>query len=116
MTKLSKEKLDSLKKASSKKKKQWIKVGMSTCGIAAGADKTFKILKDEVKKRDLDISVEQCGCAGMCFAEPLVEIRVEGMPKVTYGRVNEEAAHAIIDKHVCQRRLLNDHIYNAEVD
>jgi (2Fe-2S) ferredoxin len=116
MTKLTKEKLDTLMKTSKNKKSQWIKVGMSTCGIAAGADKAFKVLKEEIEKRGLDVSVEQCGCAGMCFAEPLVEVAIKGMPQVTYGKVNEETAYSIIDKHVCGKRLLNDHIFNVKVD
>jgi len=116
MPKLTKEQLDNLMKSSQKKKNQWIKVGMSTCGIAAGADKALKVLKEEVKKRGLDVAVEQCGCAGKCFAEPLVEVAIEGMPQVTYGKVDEETAHAIIDKHVCGKRLINDHIFNVKAD
>ena len=116
MPKLTKEQLDNLMKTSAKKTKQWIKVGMSTCGIAAGARKALKILKEEAEKRELTITIGQCGCLGMCFAEPLVEVAVEGMPRVIYGKVDEETAHAIIDKHVCGKRLLNDHIFNIKAD
>ncbi len=116
MPKLTPEKLDSLMNDLKKEKKQWIKVGMSTCGIAAGADKAMEMLKKEVKKQGLKIAVEQCGCAGKCFAEPLVEVAVEGMPTVTYGNVGEETASDIINEHVLGKRLLNDHIFNAKRD
>ena len=116
MPKLNPEKLDELSKKLQGTKKNLIKVGMSTCGIAAGAGKAMDILKKEVKNRKLDIEVEQCGCAGMCYAEPLVEVAVEGMPTVTYGKVDAETARDIIEKHICGKRLLNDHIYNAKRD
>ncbi len=116
MPKLTPEKLDSLMNDLKKEKKQWIKVGMSTCGIAAGADKTLRVLRQEAEKQGLKIKVGQCGCAGKCFAEPLVEVAVRGMPTVTYGKVDEKTASDIINKHVLGKRLLNDHIFNAERD
>ncbi len=116
MPKLNPEKLDALSKKLQEPKKNLIKVGMSTCGIAAGAGKAMEILKKEIKDRKLDIKVEQCGCAGRCYAEPLVEVAVEGMPTVTYGKVDTETARDIVEKHICGKRLLNDHIFNAKRD
>jgi len=109
--KLTDEKLDEIKNNLHKKGENWIKVGMSSCGIAAGADVVFDVMTSEVKKRNLNVSVKKCGCAGSCFAEPLVEVSIEGMPQVVYGRVNEETAREIIDKHICGKRLINDHVY-----
>ena len=89
----------------------WIKVGMSTCGIAAGADEVLQTLKDEVKKRNVEIDIKKCGCVGMCYAEPLVEVKIDGLPPVTYGRVNKEIAMKIVEKHVCGKMLVNDSIF-----
>ncbi|HNV24183.1 MAG TPA: (2Fe-2S) ferredoxin domain-containing protein [Candidatus Omnitrophota bacterium] len=113
MQKLSVQKLDEMKK-SFQQKKNWIKVGMSTCGIAAGADKTYQALEQEIKAHQLNISLEKCGCAGMCFAEPLVEVCVEGMPRVTYGLVDENKAKDIINIHVLNHFLVNDSIYGIK--
>ncbi len=50
-----------------------IKVGMASCGIAAGAS--------EVKEKIAEIAPEEeiveVGCIGHCYAEPLVEIETE---------------------------------------
>lgn len=89
----------------------WIKVGYSTCGIAAGADEIFRILEEEVKSRNLNVKILKCGCAGACSAEPLVEVNVEGVPHVFYGKVDKETAHKIMDEHVCQKKLVDNHIY-----
>ena len=114
MPKLTKDQLNKMKNESSKEKSNWIKVGMSTCGIAAGADVVLETLKTEVKKRDLDIEVGQCGCAGKCYAEPLVEVCSEGLPQVIYGNVDAKTAIDIIERHVGNKQLLNDHIYNVK--
>jgi (2Fe-2S) ferredoxin len=95
------------------KSDNWIKVGLSTCGIAAGADEVFKTLVEEVKKRNLDISVKRTGCTGMCYAEPLVEVKVDGMPMVMYGKVTKDIAHKILEEHVCAKHLVKDAIFEC---
>ncbi|OGW81494.1 MAG: hypothetical protein A3G33_07950 [Omnitrophica bacterium RIFCSPLOWO2_12_FULL_44_17] len=113
MKKLTKDDLQAIKQEELKKETaNWIKVGLSTCGIAAGAQDIYDFLVEEVKKRNLGVSIQRCGCAGMCYAEPLIEVKVEGMPKVFYGKVNKETAMKIVEKHIGGKILVNDHIYD----
>ena len=88
---------------------------MSTCGIAAGADEVFATLVEEAKKRNLRIEIKKCGCVGMCFAEPLVEVAVDGLPPVIYGKVNKEIAVKILEKHVAGKILVNEYIFDLKV-
>ena len=92
-------------------KADWIKVGMSTCGIAAKADEVYATLLEEVKKRNLQIEIKKSGCLGMCYCEPNIEVCITGMPTVIYGKVDKEIAIKIIDKHVCGKMLVNDNIF-----
>ena len=55
-----------------------IKIGMASCGLAAGANDIYNAVKDYQKVSDIDISLEKTGCIGMCFAEPLMEIIADG--------------------------------------
>jgi len=105
------DKLESIKKKADEAGMSFIRVGMSTCGIAAGADDAYKVLEEEIAKRGLKIALKKCGCLGMCFAEPLVEVCVEGCPPIIYGKVDKAAAHRIVEEHLCAGRILNDHIY-----
>jgi NADH:ubiquinone oxidoreductase subunit F (NADH-binding)/(2Fe-2S) ferredoxin len=73
-----------------------IKVGMSTCGLAAGADAVFTALGQEVTARGLDARVARTGCAGMCSMEPLVEVKLPDQPAVMYGEVTPEFARQIV--------------------
>jgi NADP-reducing hydrogenase subunit HndB len=76
-------------------------VGMGTCGIAAGARDTMKAILDVIEKDELSgIIVTQTGCIGQCDKEPIVQIMIGDQPKVTYGKVNPEAARRIMKEHV----------------
>ena len=111
MAKLTKQDLDKIKATHQDDGRDWIKVGMSTCGIAAGADKVYETFVEEIKKRKLNIQVKKCGCQGMCYSEPSVEVRVKGLPDVIYGRVDKEGVIKILDQHVCASVLVKDAIY-----
>jgi NADH-quinone oxidoreductase subunit F len=82
-----------------------ITVGMATCGISAGADKTF----EKLKAANLGIMLDPVGCAGMCYAEPIVTVRQKGVYSI-YGYVTEGKAdlliQAIRNNIVCTELLL----------
>jgi NADP-reducing hydrogenase subunit HndB len=111
---LTKNQLDDIRQRGQKPDGDWIKVGMSTCGIAAGAQQTFETLRNQVKQKNLPVRVERCGCAGQCYAEPLVEVAVNGVPQVVYGRVDVETAVKIIEQHVIGKSLVSEHIYSVK--
>jgi NADP-reducing hydrogenase subunit HndB len=115
MNKLTRADLEKTAAASKKEAKNFIRVGMSTCGIAAGALDVFNTLADEAKKRNIQIDIKKCGCLGMCFAEPLVEVNIEGVPSVVYGRVNKEIATKIMEKHVAGKMLVNEYIFDLKL-
>lgn len=114
MDKLTPQSLENIFNKNSEKQKNCIRVGMSTCGIAAGAEEVFKVLSEELKKRSIQIEIKKCGCVGMCFAEPLVEVSVEGLPTVIYGKINKEKAIEIVEKHIVSKKLVDDYIFDLE--
>jgi NADH:ubiquinone oxidoreductase subunit F (NADH-binding)/(2Fe-2S) ferredoxin len=75
-----------------------IKVGMSTCGLAAGAEPVFAALQEEVKTRGLDWRVTRTGCAGMCSLEPLVEVRLPGQEPVTFGAMTPALTRELVSE------------------
>jgi len=88
--------------------KTLIKVGMASCGIAAGARPVYEALKESAATRD-DVEIKEVGCIGLCFHEPLVEIEQDGR-KVLYGEVSPEKAREIFDKHVVGKTPLEENI------
>ncbi len=77
-----------------------IAVGMSSCGIAAGARAVFDAVAKDVAARGLGWKVASTGCIGACHAEPLVEVRPADGSRHLYGNVDESKAKRIVDEHL----------------
>lgn len=87
-----------------------VRVGLGTCGIAAGGDKVWAVLDQEIRSRELDVNMVSTGCIGMCFAEPLVEVCLPGQPRIIYGNVTPEIAAAIVRLHLQGGSLLRNNV------
>jgi NADH-quinone oxidoreductase subunit F len=95
-------------------KKPRVLVGLASCGIAAGAQKTFDKI-NEIKKADnLDMEVKKTGCIGMCYREPLVEI-VDESGSYLYGEVDEKKAVEILDKHIENEEPIKDYVVKTDL-
>jgi len=62
-------------------------VGTGTCGLSAGAGKVIEALR----KNPGEYELSGTGCIGMCFVEPLLEVR-DGDSRRIYGEVTPEMA------------------------
>ena len=90
-----------------------IVIGMGTCGIAAGAKETFGAIIDAVAAKGLaNVMVRQTGCMGLCYVEPTVEVIAPGMPTVIYGKMTKDAADELVQKHLVEGKLLDNHIFD----
>jgi NADH-quinone oxidoreductase subunit F len=69
-----------------------VTVGVATCGISAGA---MPVL-DELGKAGLGIPVEPVGCAGMCYNEPIVNVRQDGANSI-YAHITRENVGELAD-------------------
>jgi NADH:ubiquinone oxidoreductase subunit F (NADH-binding)/(2Fe-2S) ferredoxin len=90
--------------------KNWIKVGMSSCGLAAGAEAVYHTLQEQTQKLGLEIEVKKCGCIGCCSIEPLVEVNIEGMESTLYGNVDPDIATWIVDAHIGAHRRVEKYV------
>lgn len=90
-----------------------VKVGMGTCGIAAGARETLVAIMDEIEKQGMkNVDVIQVGCNGYCHSEPIVEVVMPDEGAILYGNVNQEKGREIVVKHLKGKELLQDSIVN----
>ena len=111
LRKLRDEKQNAMKMRDPENKTAQIIVGMGTCGIAAGAKETFNAIIDELNDRGItNVLVRQTGCMGYCHSEPTVEVHVEDMPPIIYGRIDAELGRKIVSMHVVNRKLIDNHI------
>lgn len=84
-----------------------IVVGFGSCGIAAGAGKVYTALEQLIKDNNLDIALEQTGCIGMCYLEPIIDVVDDNDNKITYVKVNEEMAAEIAEKSLAGQQVLD---------
>lgn len=110
MNKLTLETLASRAEAQPEPSKNWIRVGLDTGGIAAGADRVFEALRNQSASLGLDLRVVPVGSLGLSYADPLVEVCAAGLPPTLYGAVDEKVALRILQEHVLGGHLLDDHI------
>lgn len=84
-------------------------VGMDTCGIEAGAKTVLDAFINEVDSKGLggQVTIRQVGCMGKCGDEPTVEVLVQGMPTVIYGKVTPALVKDIVQTHLIDKKVLN---------
>ena len=77
-----------------------VAVGMSSCGIAAGARTVFEALTKDVAEKKLAWEVTSTGCIGACHAEPMIEVRQSDGRAFLYGNVDEANSRRIVESHL----------------
>jgi len=91
-----------------------ITVGLSSCGVAAGAADVHAAFAREIEARGLDVRLRRTGCVGMCYREPIVDVALPGAPRCTYGGLRPEHAARILDEHVLGGRPVDELLVRAE--
>ncbi|MEL7660104.1 MAG: NADH dehydrogenase [Acetobacterium sp. MES1] len=83
-------------------------IGSGSCGIAAGAHKVQSAFETIIAEKGLELSVEQTGCIGTCYLEPIVDVVDDAGNKVTFVNVTTDDARRIIDDYVVAQKELTD--------
>jgi len=91
-----------------------VTVGLGSCGIAAGANKTYDKIKALRDSDNLDFELRKTSCVGMCYREPLVEITDE-TGTYLYGEVDAGRAVEVIEKHISQHDPIRDYIVYTDL-
>lgn len=89
-----------------------ITVGLASCSIAAGAQTVYNALQAALQ--DLPVKLDSVGCMGMCYNEPLVEVRFPGSSRFIYGKVTPDKVKRIVEEHVQGGRPLQEWLVLAD--
>ena len=84
--------------------KPWVRVGTAMCGHAAGAFQVVDAVRAELLASGIDANVDEVGCLGLCFAEPLVDILKPGGSRLFFGNVTPQEAPAIVRSYLVEGR------------
>ena len=86
----------------------WIRVGTAMCGHAAGALDVVAALRAESARLGIDVTIDEVGCLGLCFAEPLVDILKPGGPRVLFKNVSPADVSVLLEQFLVRGRVLTD--------
>ncbi len=89
-------------------------VGLGSCGIAAGANKTYQKIESIKNADNLDFELAKTSCIGMCYREPLVEV-IDETGKYLYGDIDEDKAIELIDKHITNHEPLKEYVVYSDL-
>ena len=90
-----------------------IKVGVATCGIAAGGMLVYDELKKEIKNNNIDVEVKKTGCIGMCYKEVLVEV-IDDSDSYMYSNVTTDKVKRIITEHIINNKPVKEWIIKSK--
>ena len=88
-------------------------VGLGSCGIAAGANKTFEVLSNMLKNGKADFELAKTSCIGMCYKEPLVEV-TDADGTVIYGEMTVGTAEKVILDHINEKIVDRNRVVVSE--
>jgi len=89
-------------------------VGLGSCGIAAGANKTYDAIKNIKEAYNCSFELKKTSCVGMCFREPLVEI-IDETGYYLYGGIDETKALEIIESHVRDHEPIKEYVVKSDL-
>lgn len=88
-------------------------VGLGSCGIAAGASKTYSRLEEILAEGKMDFELARTSCIGMCYKEPLVEIQ-DSKGKIIYGDMTAELVEEVLNTHILEGRINTEKAVHSE--
>ncbi len=90
------------------------KLGLGSCGVAAGAGEVWTELEKVISENKLPVQLEKTACIGMCFEEPVLELSGKCKPGVMLGKVTPADVKGVLegyllDKLDYQNIILHEH-------
>jgi len=93
-----------------------VKVGLGSCGLAAGAQKVYDRLVTLSEQNPHQFRLEKTNCIGMCYCEPLVQVDMN-QSSVIYGRVSVDKIEQIYQSHIVNGQIIKEEVaYTPDFD
>ncbi|MEW5762088.1 MAG: NADH-ubiquinone oxidoreductase-F iron-sulfur binding region domain-containing protein [Bacillota bacterium] len=81
-----------------------VRVGMGSCGLAAGAATVLEAARAALAGLGVDGVAEPVGCLGACVYEVIMEVACPGGFTLTYTDVAPERVASLLEAHLVRRR------------
>ena len=91
-------------------------VGMATCGMQQARPVMIAFIEECAKRGLRHVQVTQTGCIGLCQHEPMADVIIPGMEKVTYIKLTPEKARRIVLEHIVNGRPIAEYAIGSQED
>ncbi len=88
----------------------WIRVGMDTGGIAAGAREVYQALVEARDATGANIDIQQVGSLGLSYADPVVVTGDAQGVSVMFGAMDPESARTLVEQYGRNGGLMEDKV------
>ena len=88
----------------------WVRIGTAMCGHSAGALDVVDAVRAEIESRGIAANVDEVGCLGLCFAEPLVDVLKPGGPRVFFKNVAPSHIPSVIGDYLDRGSIAPDSV------
>tara|TARA_B100000519_G_scaffold55100_1_gene46049 strand:+ start:16386 stop:18131 length:1746 start_codon:yes stop_codon:yes gene_type:complete len=82
-----------------------IRVGTAMCGHASGAFRVIEELKSILSEKKIDAIIEEVGCLGLCYAEPLIDIKKQGQSRLFFNNVTTDSINTIVEEYLINNKI-----------
>ena len=87
-----------------------IRVGSAMCGHAAGAFRVKKTILETLNTLNVDANVDEVGCIGLCYAEPIIDIKKKDQPRLFFKNVTPEEIPNIVQSYLIDNSIPEEKI------
>jgi NADH:ubiquinone oxidoreductase subunit F (NADH-binding) len=74
-----------------------IYIGTASCGIVAGAKKTITAINEYLIDKQIIAEIIEVGCLGLCAEEPIVDIQLPGMTRISFKKITPDLVADVFD-------------------
>ena len=90
----------------------WIRVGTAMCGHSTGAYEVIDALRNELESQNITARIDEVGCLGICYAEPLVDILCPGTKsRLFFRNVTPNDIPSIVGSYIVEGELPADKVF-----
>ncbi len=92
-----------------------VRVGLASCGVAAGAMDVYKALEEYLAQNPQPVKLMQTACIGMCFEEPIVEFDGSSLGQLHIGKASPDSIIKILEDYIAGTPPQKDVILGKKV-
>ena len=85
-------------------------IGAGSCGLAAGALEVRESVEHTLADLKIEAKIVEVGCIGPCYLEPLMDVKLPGKPRISYGNLTDKRAASIVRGFFVDGKIPKDYV------